>query len=50
VIDPLTPLLELDGVADGVDNTRTAVDALLANRVLRRRSADVSAESSLRGA
>ena len=30
--------------------TRTAVDALLGNRTLRRRSADVSAESSLRGA
>jgi hypothetical protein len=43
-------LLELPGVADGVDKARSAVDALLANRVLRRRSADVSAESSLRGA
>ena len=37
-------------MADGVAGTRTAVDALLRNRVLRRRSADVSAESSLRGA
>lgn len=35
---------------DGVAAARTAVDALLAHRVLRRRSADVSAESSLRGA
>ncbi|HEY7047706.1 MAG TPA: oxidoreductase [Jatrophihabitantaceae bacterium] len=48
--DPLAPLLDLPGVADGVDQARAAVDALLANRVLRRRSADVSAESSLRGA
>ncbi|MDQ6849628.1 MAG: oxidoreductase, partial [Actinomycetota bacterium] len=48
--DPLAPLLELPGVADGVAATRAAVDALLANRALRRRSADVSAESSLRGA
>jgi hypothetical protein len=48
--DPLAPLLDLPGVADGVTRARTAVDALLGNRTLRRRSADVSAESSLRGA
>jgi hypothetical protein len=42
--------LELPGVADGVARARSAVDALLGNRTLRRRSADVSAESSLRGA
>jgi hypothetical protein len=48
--DPLAPLLDLPGVADAVSRTRTAVDALLANRVLRRRSADISAESALRGA
>lgn len=48
--DPLAPLLKLAGVADGVRATRTSVDALLNNRVLRRRSPDVSAESSLRGA
>jgi hypothetical protein len=48
--DPLAPLLALPGVADGVTAARAAVDALLANRTLRRRSADVSAESSLRGA
>jgi len=48
--DPLAPLLELPGVADGVDAARTAVDSLIGHRVLRRRSADVSAESSLRGA
>jgi hypothetical protein len=48
--DPLAPLLDLPGVADGVTAARTAVDTLLGNRTLRRRSADVSAESSLRGA
>lgn len=50
VPDPLLPLLDLPGVPDGVAQARTAVDTLLGNRVLRRRSADVSAESSLRGA
>lgn len=48
--DPLAPLLDLPGVADGVAAGRSAVDALLNNRVLRQRSPDVSAESSLRGA
>ncbi len=50
VSDPLAPLLDLPGVSEGVDRARSAVDSLLGNRVLRRRSADVSAESSLRGA
>jgi hypothetical protein len=50
VADPLEPLLELPGVRDGVTRARTAVDALLTHRALRRRSADVSAESALRGA
>lgn len=48
--DPLGPLLDLPGVTDGVARTRAAVDSLLGNRTLRRSSADVSAESSLRGA
>ena len=48
--DPLAPLLGLPGVAASVAATRAAVDGLLTNRALRRRSADVSAESSLRGA
>ena len=48
--DPLTPLLELSGVGDGAAAARAAVDSLLTHRVLRRRSADVSAESALRGA
>jgi hypothetical protein len=49
-VDPLLPLLDLPGVADGVARARAAVDALLGNRTLRRRSPDVSAESALRGA
>lgn len=48
--DPLAPLLELPGVGSAVADARSSVDALLGNRALRRRSADVSAESSLRGA
>jgi hypothetical protein len=50
VTDPLAPLLELPGVTDAVADARAAVDSLLGNRVLRHRSADVSAESALRGA
>jgi hypothetical protein len=48
--DPLAPLSDLPGVADAVARTRTAVDGLLNHKTLRRRSPDVSAESSLRGA
>lgn len=48
--DPLSPLLSLPGVAESVGTARDAVDGLLGNRVLRRRSSDVSAESALRGA
>ncbi|MDX6198887.1 MAG: hypothetical protein QOJ79_2038 [Actinomycetota bacterium] len=48
--DHLAALLDLPGVTDAVARTRTAVDALLAHRVLRRRSAEVTAESALRGA
>ncbi len=48
--DPLAPLAELPGVSEAVDDARTAVDRLLGHRVLRRRSAEVSAESALRGA
>jgi len=48
--DPLDPLLELPGVAEAVSASRQAVDKVLGHRVLRRRSADVSAESLLRGA
>ncbi len=50
VTDPLAPLLDLPGVSDAVAQARTAVDGLLSHRVLRRRSAEVTAESALRGA
>jgi hypothetical protein len=49
-IDPLAALLDIPEVGQVVAQSRTSVDALLANRVLRRRSADVSAESVMRGA
>ena len=48
--DPLGALVDLPGVADAVAETRAAVDGLLGHRVLRRRSAEVTAESALRGA
>ncbi|MFL6077168.1 MAG: oxidoreductase [Mycobacteriales bacterium] len=48
--DPLAPLLDLPGVAEAAEEARVAVDRLLGHRVLRRRSAEVSAESAVRGA
>ena len=48
--DVLAPLLALPGVALAVTEARTAVDGLLSHRVLRRGSAEVTAESALRGA
>lgn len=48
--DPFAALLELPGVAEAVSASRTAIDGLLGHRVLRRRSAEVTAESALRGA
>lgn len=48
--DPFASLLDLPGVADAVAESRAAVDGLLGHRVLRRRSAEVTAESALRGA
>lgn len=48
--EPLAPLLDLPGVAEAAASAREAVDALLGHRVLRRRSAEVTAESALRGA
>ena len=48
--DPLAELVHLPGVADAVTEARAAVDRLLGHRVLRRRSAEVTAESALRGA
>jgi hypothetical protein len=46
--DPLAPLLALPGVSDALDAARAAVDAVLGHRLLRRRSAEVSAEAGLR--
>jgi Fic family protein len=48
--DPFGALLDLDGVADAVAASRAAIDGLLGHRILRRRSAEVTAESALRGA
>lgn len=48
--DLLAPLLDLPGVTDAVAEARTAIDALLSHRVLRRGSTEVTAESALRGA
>ena len=48
--DLLAPLLPLPGVQEAVAEARTAIDGLLAHRVLRRGSAEVTAESALRGA
>ncbi|MBV2366794.1 oxidoreductase [Streptomonospora nanhaiensis] len=48
--DPLQRVAGLPGVGEAVEETRTLVDRLLGHRVLRRRSADVSMESALRGA
>lgn len=48
--DPFLQVAELPGVAEAVAGARSAVDRLLGHRVLRRKSAEVSAESALRGA
>ena len=48
--DLLAPLLALPGVEPAVAGARVAVDGLLSHRVLRRGSAEVTAESALRGA
>jgi len=50
VTDPFAALLDLPGVTPAVAEARAAVDALLGHRILRRRSAEVTAESALRGA
>lgn len=49
-IDPLVPLLDLPGVAPALESARAAVDALIWDRDVRKRSAQVVAESSVRGA
>jgi hypothetical protein len=48
--DPFAHVAGLPGVSDAVTGARESVDRLLAHRILRRRSAEVSAESALRGA
>lgn len=48
--DPLARLAELPAVAEAADAARTAVDRLLRHRLLRLRSAEVTAESARRGA
>ncbi|MFC7218120.1 oxidoreductase [Streptomyces polyrhachis] len=48
--DPLAALAALDGVPAAVDAVRAAVDRVYGHRVMRRRSAEVSAEAALRGA
>lgn len=48
--DPLDGVLALPGVAESVDSARAAVDALLWDRAVAARSAEVVAESTLRGA
>ena len=48
--DPLSALNSLPGVPEAVDEARKAVDRVRAHKVLRSRSAEVTAESALRGA
>ena len=48
--DPLRALLDLPGVAAAADEARAAVDGLRRHRVLRRRSAAVTAEAALHAA
>jgi hypothetical protein len=50
VSDPFAQVAALPGVTGAVADARSAVDRLLGHRILRRRSAEVSAESALRGA
>ena len=47
--DPLDALLALSEVAEAVDSARAAVDALLWDRAVAARQAEVAAESALRG-
>lgn len=48
--DPLAPLAQLPRVPDAVAEVRKAVDRLYGHRVMRRRAAEVTSESALRGA
>ena len=49
-MDPLEPLAQLSGVPEAVAGARRAVDRLYGHRVMRRRAAEVTSESALRGA
>nr|MDT0666736.1 oxidoreductase [Micromonospora sp. DSM 115978] len=46
--DPLARVGQLTGVAEAVAQARSGVDALLRHKVMRRRSAEVTTEASLR--
>ncbi|MFJ8040526.1 oxidoreductase [Kitasatospora sp. NPDC096147] len=48
--DPLAPLAGLPGVPEAVAEVRKAADRLYGHRVMRRRAAEVTSESALRGA
>ncbi|KQC38390.1 hypothetical protein [Frankia sp. ACN1ag] len=48
--DPLARVAALPGVREAADSARAAVDALLRHRILRRQSAAVTTEASLRAA
>ncbi len=48
--DPLARVAELPGVRAAADTARAAVDTLLRHRILRRQSAEVTTEASLRAA
>jgi hypothetical protein len=48
--DPLARVADLPGVPEASGAARAAVDRLLAHRLLRRRSADISVEAGLRSA
>ncbi|MGW4807352.1 oxidoreductase [Kitasatospora sp. NPDC004272] len=48
--DPLAPLARLAGVPEAVAEVRKNVDRLYGHRVMRRRAAEVTSESALRGA
>jgi hypothetical protein len=49
-LDPLARLTALPGVEAAVEAVRTAVDGIYGHRVMRRRSPEVAAEGTLRGA
>ncbi|MFC5185801.1 Fic family protein [Actinomadura harenae] len=49
-VDAFANVADLPGVEEAVADARKAVDRLLGHRILRRRSAEVSTESALRGA